>query len=168
MSRAGPEHNGFCSSGQCPGSRRVDVIVGDVFHDIADPYHLVMREYGVPVHDRLAPGGFCTLSVVDVCPDPRLVKSRLKTLRTVFAGVRVWIGDETLPDSRVSFVIPAGEHVGGAGAPACESRLAARVARCDGVAGAGGQADAGAAAADRRPCTRGAAAFRLMFIVPGR
>jgi len=88
---------------------RFDVIVGDVFHDIAVPYHLVTREYAELVRSRLAPGGLYTLNVVDVYPDPRLVKSMLKTLRQVFARVRVWIEDRTWPDSRVTYVISAGD-----------------------------------------------------------
>jgi spermidine synthase len=86
-----------------------DVIVGDVFHDIAVPYHLVTLEYAELIRSRLSPGGLYTLNVVDVYPDPRLVKSMLKTLRRVFAEVRVWIEDATLPDSRVTYVISAGD-----------------------------------------------------------
>jgi len=86
-----------------------DVIVGDVFHDIAVPYHLVTREYAELVKSRLAPDGLYTLNVVDVYPDPKLVKSMLKTLRQVFGEVRVWIEDLTSQDSRVTYVISAGD-----------------------------------------------------------
>ncbi len=89
--------------------QRFDVIVGDVFHDIAVPYHLVTREYAGLVRSRLSPGGLYTLNVVDVYPDPRLVKSMLKTLGQVFSEVRVWIEAGTLPDSRVTYVISAGD-----------------------------------------------------------
>jgi predicted membrane-bound spermidine synthase len=89
--------------------QRFDVIVGDVFHDIAVPYHLVTREYAGLVRSRLAPGGLYVLNVVDVYPDPRLVKSMLKTLRQVFGEVRVWIEAWTSPDTRVTYVISAGD-----------------------------------------------------------
>jgi spermidine synthase len=89
--------------------QRFEVIVGDVFHDITVPYHLVTREYAELVRSWLSPGGLYTLNVVDVYPDPRLVKSMLKTLRQVFAEVRVWIEDRTLQDSRVTYVISAGD-----------------------------------------------------------
>ncbi len=86
-----------------------DVIVGDVFHDIAVPFHLVTREYAGLVKSRLHPGGLYILNVVDVYPNPKLVKSMLKTLRGVFAGVHVWIESREQPDSRVTYVISAGD-----------------------------------------------------------
>jgi spermidine synthase len=89
--------------------QRFDVIVGDVFHDIAVPFHLVTREYAELVKSRLVPGGLYTLNVVDVYPDPRLVKSMLKTLRQVFGEARIWTESQTLPDMRVTYVISAGD-----------------------------------------------------------
>ncbi len=86
-----------------------DVIVGDVFHDIAVPFHLLTREYAELVKSRLVANGLYILNVVDVYPDPRLVKSMLKTLRQVFGDVRVWIESQMLPDSRVTYVIWAGD-----------------------------------------------------------
>ena len=89
------------------GQERFDVIVGDVFHDIAIPYHLVTREYAGLLRSRLKPGGLYTLNVVDAFPDPVLVKSLLKTLATEFEHVNVWM--ESLPQrpERVTFVISA-------------------------------------------------------------
>jgi spermidine synthase len=101
--------------------QKFDVIVGDVFHDIAVPFHLLTREYAELVKSRLAPGGLYTLNVVDVYPDPKLVKSMLKTLRQVFGDVRVWIEAWTLQDSRVTYVISAGN--------AHEARARVRAAR---------------------------------------
>ena len=86
-----------------------DVIVGDVFHDIALPFHLVTQEYAELVKSRLVPGGLYVLNVIDVYPDPRLVKSLLKTLRQVFGEVRVWIDTRALQDSRVTYVMSAGD-----------------------------------------------------------
>jgi predicted membrane-bound spermidine synthase len=90
--------------------QKFDVIVGDVFHDIAVPYHLVTREYAELVKSRLEPGGLYTLNVVDVYPDPRLVKSMLKTLRQVFGAVHVWTETGTPPGTRVTYVISAGDR----------------------------------------------------------
>ena len=88
---------------------RFDVIVGDVFHDIAVPYHLVTQEYALLVKSRLKAGGLYTLNVVDAFPDPRLVKSLVKTLSTVFQQVHVWM--ETLPGrpERITFVLSAAD-----------------------------------------------------------
>ena len=86
-----------------------DVIVGDVFHDIAVPFHLVTLEYAELVKSRLLPAGLYILNAVDVYPDPKLVKSMLKTLREVFDEVQVWIDSWTLPNSRVTYVISAGD-----------------------------------------------------------
>jgi hypothetical protein len=55
------------------------------------------------------PGGLYVLNVVDVYPNPKLVKSMLKTLSEVFDSVHVWIERSTPPDSRVTFVISAGD-----------------------------------------------------------
>jgi spermidine synthase len=89
--------------------QQFDIIVGDVFHDIAVPFHLVTLEYARLVKSRLVEGGLYTLNVVDVYPDPKLVKSMLKTLRQEFAEVRVWIEAWTSTDSRVTYVISAGD-----------------------------------------------------------
>ena len=84
-----------------------DVIVGDVFHDIAVPYHLVSREYAQLLHSRLTSDGMYVLNVVDAHPDPRLLKSIVKTLRRVFPHVQVWL--EAWPEhpERVTYVVSA-------------------------------------------------------------
>lgn len=86
-----------------------DVVIGDVFHDITIPYHLVTQEFLNLVKTRLKPNGLYLMNVVDAFPDPRLVKSVLKTAQTQFADVRVWI--DRLPDSqqRMTYVISAGD-----------------------------------------------------------
>jgi spermidine synthase len=84
-----------------------DVIVADAFHDISIPYHLVTREYAELVKSRLAPDGLYLLNVLDAFPDPRLVKSMMKTLAASFAHVHVWM-DVVPPDAeRMTFVISA-------------------------------------------------------------
>lgn len=86
-----------------------DVIVTDVFHDVAIPYHLTTREFAKLVKARLAPGGLYTMNVVDVFPDARLVKSMVKTLQGEFRHVDAWL--ETLPQRpmRMTYVISASD-----------------------------------------------------------
>jgi len=85
-----------------------DVIVGDVYHDISIPYHLVTREYAALVQSRLAPGGLYVLNVIDAHPDPKLVKSIVKTYATVFGDVRVWLEYWPQRPERMTYVISMG------------------------------------------------------------
>jgi len=83
-----------------------DVVVGDVFHDVAIPYHLVTREFAALVQSTLVPGGLYVMNVVDAFPDPRLIKAMLKTLGAEFRHVDVWM--EGMPEaSRVTYVLTA-------------------------------------------------------------
>jgi spermidine synthase len=83
-----------------------DVVVGDVFHDVAIPQHLVTREFAALVRSKLTPGGLYAMNVVDGFPDPRLVKAMVKTLRTEFDQVDVWM--EGMPEAtRVTYVVTA-------------------------------------------------------------
>lgn len=90
--------------------RRFDVILGDAFHDIAVPYHLVTQEFAEAVRDHLAPGGLYTVNLVDAFPDGRLVKSLVKTLKQVFPNVQVWL--DLIPEepTRVTYVVSAGDR----------------------------------------------------------
>jgi spermidine synthase len=83
-----------------------DVIVGDVFHDLAIPYHLVTAEFAALVRERLAPDGLYLMNVVDAFPDPRLVKAIAKTLETEFRHVDIWM-DQVPEDPRFTFIISA-------------------------------------------------------------
>ena len=83
-----------------------EVIVGDVFHDVAIPPHLVTREFAALVRDRLTPNGIYLMNVVDSFPDPRLIKTIAKTLGTEFAQVDLWM--QGVPENpRVTFVVTA-------------------------------------------------------------
>jgi spermidine synthase len=85
------------------------VIVSDAFHDISIPYHLVTREYAELVKSRLTPDGIYLLNVLDAFPDPRLVKSMMKTLSESFEHVHVWM-DMVPPEAeRMTFVISASD-----------------------------------------------------------
>ena len=87
-----------------------DVIVTDAFHDIAIPYHLVTREYVQLAKSKLRPGGLLTTNIVDAFPDPKMVKSLLKTLREEFAHVDVWLGRPPQQPQRVTWVISASDR----------------------------------------------------------
>ncbi|MCB1417397.1 MAG: fused MFS/spermidine synthase, partial [Nitratireductor sp.] len=45
--------------------RRYDVVIGDAFTDIAEPQHLVTREFFELVRDRLNPDGAFLMNVID-------------------------------------------------------------------------------------------------------
>lgn len=87
--------------------RAFDVVITDVFHDISIPYHLVTREFAELAAARLAPGGIYAVNIVDAYPDARLTKSVVRTLRSVFRYVDVWL--EALPETeqRMTYVISA-------------------------------------------------------------
>ena len=84
-----------------------DIVIGDVFHDVAMPWHLLTSEYTALVKSRLGPDGLYVLNVIDGYPDPLLVKSILKTLREHFRHVHVWL--EALPSApqRETFILSA-------------------------------------------------------------
>lgn len=86
---------------------RFDVVIGDVFHDVAVPYHLVTAEFAQLVRSRLADDGLYLLNVVDAYDDPLLVKAIVKTLRRDFEHVHVWLEPAPEPPKRITFVISA-------------------------------------------------------------
>jgi spermidine synthase len=92
-------------SAAAPGT--FEVVVGDVFHDVALPYHLTTVEYAALVRSRLKMNGIYVLNVVDVFPDARLVKSIMKTLAVEFRQVDVWLEGIPGGQSRVTYVISA-------------------------------------------------------------
>ncbi|NIR59286.1 MAG: hypothetical protein GWO02_07065 [Gammaproteobacteria bacterium] len=86
---------------------RFDVIVGDVFHDVAVPFHLLTREFAALVRSRLAPGGIYVLNVVDGYPGADLARSVAKTLHAEFRHVDLWLGDVPEGPTRLTYVISA-------------------------------------------------------------
>ena len=84
-----------------------DVVVTDVFHDIAIPYHLTTKEYHQLVKARLSPNGLYLINVVDVFPDPRLVKAMIKTLAAEFRYVDIWTGEPPSVPTRLTYVVSA-------------------------------------------------------------
>ncbi len=88
-------------------NRWFDVIFTDAFHDISLPYHLATREYARLVRSRLRSGGLYVLNVVDVFPNPKLVKSIAKTLALEFRHVSVWLDSVPETPMRQTFVLAA-------------------------------------------------------------
>jgi spermidine synthase len=88
---------------------RFDVIVGDAFHDVSVPYHLVTREFARLLHDRLRDDGLYVLNLVDVFPDGRLAAAMVRTLRTEFGYVEVWLDQVPRDATRVTYVISASD-----------------------------------------------------------
>ncbi|MEW8441858.1 MAG: fused MFS/spermidine synthase [Candidatus Thiodiazotropha taylori] len=87
-------------------SGKFDVIVGDVFHDVAIPEHMVTLEFAEIVRNRLNADGIYLMNIVDAFPDPRLVRAISKTLSEVFTHVDLWM--EGVPGAeRVTFVLSA-------------------------------------------------------------
>lgn len=89
------------------GPPTYDVIVGDAFHDIAVPQHLVTREFYALVRARLRKDGMYVMNVVDSPTAPRLMLSVADTLRQVFPTVEIWQSNEEV--SRATYVIAAME-----------------------------------------------------------
>lgn len=87
--------------------QQYDVVVADGFHDISVPYHLVTKEFAQSVKSRLAPDGLYLINIIDLHPDPKLVKSMVKTLQTEFQFVDVWLDKVPFGSARVTYVISA-------------------------------------------------------------
>ncbi len=91
-------------------NERFDVVITDVFHDLAIPYHLTTVEYHQLVKSRLTQRGLYLLNVVDVFPDARLVKAILKTLKTQFRHVHVWLERPPNVPTRLTYVVSASDR----------------------------------------------------------
>ncbi|WP_455198742.1 fused MFS/spermidine synthase [Kaarinaea lacus] len=87
--------------------QQYDVVITDVFHDISVPYHMITREFAQAVKQNMREEGIYLMNIIDQFPDPQLVKSLLKTLKTEFRHVGIWL--ERPPDkvTRVTYVISA-------------------------------------------------------------
>ncbi|MCB1802627.1 MAG: fused MFS/spermidine synthase [Gammaproteobacteria bacterium] len=90
-----------------PGDERFDIIVGDAFHDVSVPYHLVTREFAALLRQRLHDDGIYVLNLVDTFPGGRLARALVKTLETEFAHVDVWLDQVPYDETRVTYVIGA-------------------------------------------------------------
>ncbi|MCT8972914.1 fused MFS/spermidine synthase [Microbaculum marinisediminis] len=86
-------------------AERYDVIVGDAFHDIAVPPHLVTGEFFALVRSRLADDGIFLMNVVDSSRRPRLVLSIAEALKQSFGRIEIWALQPS--GERTTFVIAA-------------------------------------------------------------
>jgi len=84
-----------------------DVIVTDVFHDISVPYHMVTQEFAQTVKSKLKENGIYLINIVDIFPNPKLVKSLIKTLEQEFKFVDVWLDQAPEKVTRTTYVISA-------------------------------------------------------------
>ena len=84
-----------------------DVLVGDVFHDISVPYHLLTREFAALVKSRLKPDGLYVMNLVDGFPDAKLLKSHYKTLRQEFDHVDIWLDHVSDEPTRMTYIVSA-------------------------------------------------------------
>jgi len=84
-----------------------DVIIGDVFHDISVPYHLLTREYAALVKSRLSRNGLYILNIIDAWPDAKLTRSVVRTLLASFHSVDVWADRIPIGPARMTYVISA-------------------------------------------------------------
>lgn len=73
-----------------PAADKYDVIVGDAFHDISAPSHLVTAEFARVVSARLSPHGLYILTIVDKRQEPAFLLSQVRTLSEAFSAVDVW------------------------------------------------------------------------------
>lgn len=91
-----------------------DIIVGDAFHDIAVPQHLVTKEFLELVRGRLTPDGIYVMNLVDFLSRPQLLVALRRTLQSVFPQVQVWLDEEQARQGgRTTFVIRAGAAMSG-------------------------------------------------------
>lgn len=84
-----------------------DVVVGDVFHDIAVPYHLLTHEFAREVRLKLKPDGVYLMNLVDAFPDAKLLKSIYKTLSGEFSHVAIWLDQVSDQPTRMTYVVSA-------------------------------------------------------------
>lgn len=99
---------------QMPAARKLDVVVGDAFHDISIPAHLTTAEFADLVRRRLATDGLYTLTVIDRPAQPMLMLSLVRTLRTAFPVVEAWVDVEQAESGgRMTALLLASDHATG-------------------------------------------------------
>ena len=76
-------------------ARQFDVIVGDAFHDIVIPPHLVTAEFFELTASRLKADGIYLMNVVDDRDRPRLALSIRQAMLRAFPHVEMWRSNET-------------------------------------------------------------------------
>ena len=87
---------------------KYDVVIGDAFHDIAVPQHLITSEFFALIKENLDADGLYIMTVVDRIERPRLVLSMIATLKKTFSNVQVWF--DTQQQGRITFVVTASDR----------------------------------------------------------
>lgn len=91
-----------------PMTQQFDVVLGDAFHDISIPSHLVTREFHRAIQARLTPDGFYALNVIEAGRGPRFLASLVRTLSQDFPTVEVWLdADHARSTERINYVVIA-------------------------------------------------------------
>jgi spermidine synthase len=84
-----------------------DLVIGDAFGGVSVPWHLTTREFLVEVRDRLEPGGWYALNLIDY-PPLGFARAEAVTLEEVFGHVAVFAPPERLAgESGGNFVVVA-------------------------------------------------------------
>jgi len=73
-----------------PRTPLFEVIVGDAFHDISVPAHLVTAEFAGEVAARLSKHGVYILTIIDRHREPAFLLAQVRTLSKFFLAVEVW------------------------------------------------------------------------------
>ena len=73
-----------------PRKQLFDVVVGDAFHDISVPAHLVTKEFAGEVAARLSKHGVYILTIIDSRREPAFLLAQVRTLSKFFPAVEVW------------------------------------------------------------------------------
>lgn len=88
----------------------LDVVVGDAFHDISVPQHLVTVEFAREIRAKLKPDGAYVMTVIDAAREPRFMLAMLKTLREVFPVVEIWVDEAQMGGGgRLTYLLSASD-----------------------------------------------------------
>ncbi|WNK00537.1 fused MFS/spermidine synthase [Thalassospiraceae bacterium LMO-JJ14] len=86
----------------------LDVVVGDAFHDISVPQHLVTVEFAREIRAKLNPDGVYVMNVIDGAREPKFLLAMLKTLYEVFPVVEIWVDTQQMGGGeRLTYLLSA-------------------------------------------------------------
>lgn len=88
--------------------KALDVVIGDAFHDISVPQHLVTLEFAREVKVKLQDNGVYVMTVIDAAREPKFLLAMLKTLHEVFPVVEIWVDDRQMGGGgRLTYLLSA-------------------------------------------------------------
>lgn len=88
----------------------LDVVIGDAFHDILVPQHLVTLEFAHEVKAKLRPDGAYVMTVIDGAREPKFLLAMLKTLHEAFPVVEIWVDAQQMSTGgRLTYLLSASE-----------------------------------------------------------